>query len=47
MSNAGTVFMKCCICGHKWSEPLTAVQPMCPKCYGPGVVEKVEARKRK
>lgn len=36
-----TVIIKCVICGHLQAIPLTREQPMCPKCYGPVVAEKV------
>src|ERR1700690_2144863 len=38
------VYVKCVICSHKFSAPLTSEMPMCPKCYGPVTVERAETK---
>lgn len=42
---AATVTVKCVCCGHKETIPLTSAMPMCGKCFGPVVAEKVEVRR--
>lgn len=37
-----TVTVKCVICGHKQTIPLTKEMPMCSKCLGPVIAEKVK-----
>lgn len=39
------VTVKCVCCGHRETIPLTPTQPMCTKCFGPVVAEKVRQEK--
>lgn len=41
------VHVKCVICGHRWSAPLTREMPMCPLCMGPVTVDRVETKAAK
>lgn len=43
---AASVTVKCVCCGHRETIPLTQQEPMCQKCFGPVVAEKVERRVR-
>lgn len=36
---SATVGVKCVLCRHRETIPLTGEQPMCSKCMGPVVVE--------
>lgn len=36
---------KCVGCGHKWDAGEPRDIPMCPKCFSPGVVERVVVEK--
>lgn len=36
-----TVIVKCVICEHRFSAPLTPEMPMCPVCYGPVIAVRV------
>jgi hypothetical protein len=36
------VHVKCVICSHRFSAPLTSEMPMCPLCMGPVTVERAE-----
>ena len=38
------VHVKCVLCGHRFSAPLTREMPMCPKCLGPVTVTRAETR---
>ncbi len=33
-----TVQIKCVVCGHKETVPLTPAEPHCSKCFGPGTI---------
>lgn len=41
------VHVKCVICGHRWSAPLTREMPMCPLCMGLVTVDRVETKAAK
>lgn len=41
---SATVEVKCVVCGHKETIPLTPEMPMCPKCFGPVIAVKVVRR---
>lgn len=38
------VTVKCVLCYHVFTVPLTSEAPVCPKCFGPVTVEKVEVK---
>jgi hypothetical protein len=40
-----TIIVKCVLCQHKQTVPLTSEMPMCPRCMGPVVVVGAKARK--
>jgi hypothetical protein len=35
--------LKCIICKHTETKPLPKEMPVCPKCYGPMILERIEA----
>jgi hypothetical protein len=42
--SGASITVKCVICSHRETIPLTPVQPMCSKCFGPVIAEKVVRR---
>lgn len=44
MTRAITFKLRCVVCGYGWTQKVRAGQddgPLCPRCLGPSVVQKV------